>query len=168
MKLSGTSFRVDETYIKVVKTSKYVYHAMNKERNTIEFTLSAKRHISAAERFVKQLMRAEHRRLPFSISVDKNAAYPEAFSASKDACVVPQDCKLRRVNYLNNLIEQHHRFIGKKMRAPQCFKSFHTAERTLEGIEAVNVMRKGLVKRIAGSAAQGQSTSVASLFGTAA
>src|SRR5215204_4201648 len=100
--------------------------------------LSAKRDVSAAKGFFKKMMRVEHRRLPFSISVDKNAAYPEAFSASQVEKIVPKDCKLRRVKYLNNVIEQDHRFIKKKVRASQCFKRFHTAERTLEGIEAVN------------------------------
>jgi transposase-like protein len=114
------------------------------------------------------MMRAEYRRLPFLISVDKNAAYPEAFGTSQDECVVPKDCKPRRVKYLNNVIEQNHRFINKKVRASQCFKSFHTAERTLEGIEAVNMMRKGQVKRLTGSDAQGQAKFVETLFGVAA
>lgn len=48
--------------------------------------------------------------------------------------------------YLNDVIEQDHRFVKKKVRASQCFKSFHTEERTLEGIEAMNTMRKGRVK----------------------
>jgi transposase, IS6 family len=168
LKMSGSSFRVDETYIKVGKTCKYLYRAVDKEGQTIEFMLSAKRDVSAAKRFFKKMMRAEHRRLPFSISVDKNAAYPEAFSASQAERVVPQDCKLRRVKYLNNVIEQDHRFIKKKVRAAQCFKRFHTAERTLEGIEAINMMRKGQVKRLAGSDAQGQAKFVESLFGIAA
>jgi transposase-like protein len=72
------------------------------------------------------------------------------------------------VKYLNNVIEQDHRFVKKKVRASQCFKSFHTAERTLEGIEAVNMMRKGQVKRLAGSDAMGQAKFVASLFQIAA
>ena len=168
LKMSGTSYRVDETYIKVGKSCKYLYRAVDKEGQTIEFMLSAKRDVSAAKRFFKKMMRAEHRRLPFSISVDKNAAYPEAFSASQDERVVPKDCKLRRVKYLNNVIEQDHRFIKKKVRASQCFKRFQTAERTLEGIEAVNMIRKGQVKRLAGSDARGQATFVASLFGIAA
>ena len=168
LKMSGASYRVDETYIKVGKTCKYLYRAVDKEGQTIEFMLSARRDVSAAKRFFKKMMRAEHRRLPFSISVDKNAAYPEAFSTSQDECIVPKDCKLRRVISLNNVIEQDHRFIKKKVRASQCFKSFHTAERTLEGIEAINMMRKGQVKRLAGSDAQGQATFVASLFGIAA
>jgi IS6 family transposase len=140
---------------------------VDKEGNTIEFMLSAKRDVSAAKRFFKKLMRADHRRLPFSISVDKNAAYPEAFSSSQEERVVPNDCKLRRVKYLNNVIEQDHRFIKKKVRASQCFKRFYTAEQTLEGIEAMHMIRKGQVKRLAGSNAQGQSTFVASLFGIA-
>jgi transposase, IS6 family len=114
------------------------------------------------------MMRAEHRRLPFSISVDKNAAYPEAFSTSQAGRIVPKDCHLRRVKYLNSVIEQDHRFIRKKVRASQCFKRFHTAERTLEGIKAVNMMRKGQVKRLAGSGARGQAKFVASLFQIAA
>lgn len=164
LKMSGTSYRVDETYIKVGKSCKYLYRAVDKEGQTIEFMLSAKRDVSAAKRFFKRMMRAEHRRLPFSISVDKNAAYPEAFTTSQAERIVPQDCKLRRVKYLNNVIEQDHRFIKKKVRASQCFKHFHTAERTLEGIEAVNMMRKGQVKRVAGSDAMGQAKFVASLF----
>ena len=141
---------------------------MDKEGQTIEFMLSAKRDVSAAKRFFKKLMRAEHRRLPFSISVDKNAAYPEAFGTSQREKIVPQDCKLRRVKYLNNVIEQDHRFVKERVRASQCFKSFHTAERTLEGIEAVNMIRKGQVKRLAGSDAMGQVKFVTSLFSIAA
>jgi transposase-like protein len=168
LKMSGTSYRVDETYIKVGKTCKYLYRAVDKQGNTIEFMLSAKRDVSAAKRFFKKMMRVEHRRLPFSISVDRNAAYPEAFSASQVERIVPRDCKLRRVKYLNNVIEQDHRFIKKKVRASQCFKNFHTAERTLEGIESINMMRKGQVKRLAGSDAMGQAKLVALLFQIAA
>jgi transposase-like protein len=168
LKMSGASYRVDETYIKVGKTCKYLYRAVDKEGQTIEFMLSAKRDVSAAKRFFRKMMRAEQRRLPFSISVDRNAAYPEAFSASQEERIVPKDCKLRRVKYLNNVIEQDHRFIKKKVRSSQCFKRFHTAERALEGIEAVNMMRKGQVKRLAGSDSRSQATFVASLFGVAA
>jgi IS6 family transposase len=168
LKMSGTSYRVDETYIKVGKTCKYLYRVVDKQGQTIEFMLSAKRDVSAAKRFFKKMMRAEHRRLPFSISVDKNAAYPEAFNASQEGQIVPKDCLLRRVKYLNNVIEQDHRFIKKKVRASQCFKRFHTAERTLEGIESMHMMRKGQVKRLAGNDAQGQAKFVASLFQIAA
>src|SRR5215213_7248660 len=152
----------------VGKTCKYFYRAVDMQGSTIEFLLSAKRDVSAAKRFFKKMLRADHRRLPFSISVDKNAAYPDAFTSSQEEKVLPRDYTLRRVKYLNNVIEQDHRFIKKKVRASQCFKSFHTAERTLEGIEAINMMRKGQVKRLAESDARGQAAFVASLFEIAA
>ncbi len=168
LKMTGASYRIDETYIKVGKSCKYLYRAVDKEGQTIEFMLSAKRDISAAKRFFKKVMRADQRRLPLSINVDKNAAYPDAFSASQQEKVLPMDCQLRRIKYFNNVIEQDHRFIKKKVRASQGFRSFHTAERTLEGIEAVNMIRKGQVKRLSGSDAQAQAKFVESLFQRAA
>jgi transposase-like protein len=146
----------------------YLYRAVDKEGQTIEFMLSAKRDVFAAKRFFKKMLRAEQRRLPFSISVDKNAAYPEAFTLSQEEKILPSDCKLRRVKYLNNMIEQDHRFIKKKVRASQNFKSFHTAARTLEGIESINMIRKGQVKWLSGNDAQGQAKFVLSLFQVAA
>jgi transposase-like protein len=72
-----------------------------------------------------------------------------------------------KVKYLNNVIEQDHRFI-KKVRSSQCFKRFQTAERTLEGIEAINIMRKGQVKRLDRYDVVGQAKFVLSLFQIAA
>jgi transposase-like protein len=168
LKMSGSSYRVDGTYVKVGSDWKYLYRAVDSAGNTIEFTLSAKRDVSAAKRFFKKVMRADHRRLPFTIGTDKHASYPEAFTTSVKEKVLPADCKLRRVKYLNNVIEQDHRFIRRRWRAMQCSGSFHTAERTIEGVEAMHVMRKGQVKRSDGRDAIGQAKFVQSLFGVAA
>lgn len=143
LKLAGASYRVDETYVKVGKSCKYLYRFVDSTGQTIEFMLSAKRDVSAVKRFFKKMMRVDHRRLPFSISVNKNAAYPEAFTTSQKEKVLPYDCKLRRVKYLNNIIEQDHGFIKKRARACLSYRSFDTAERTIQGVEAVNMMRKG-------------------------
>ncbi len=113
-------------------------------------------------------MRADHRKLPFTISVDKNAAYPEAFTSSQKEKVLPHDCKLRGVKYLNNIIEQERRFIKKRVRACPGYRPFDTAERTIQGVEAVNTMRQGQVKRLDRNAAAGQAKFVESLFGIAA
>jgi transposase-like protein len=72
------------------------------------------------------------------------------------------------VKYLNNVIEQDHRAIRRRWRAMQCFRSFHTAERMIEGIEAAHMMRKGQVKRLDGRDSAGQAKFVASLFDVAA
>jgi transposase-like protein len=82
--------------------------------------------------------------------------------------VLPIDCKLRRIKYLNNIVEQDHRAIRRRWRAMQCFRSFHTAERTIEGLEAADMMSKGQVKRLAGGDSIGQAKFVAGLFGVAA
>lgn len=70
--------------------------------------------------------------------------------------------------YPQYIFEPDHRFVKKKVRASQCFKRFHTAERTLEGIESINMMRKGQVKRLAGRDSARQAKFVASFFGVAA
>jgi IS6 family transposase len=168
LKMSGTSYRLDETYVKVGTEWKYLYRAVDSMGCTIEFMLSARRDVSAAKRFFKKLMRADHRRLPFTIGTDKHASYPEAFTASVNEKILPHDCKLRRVKYLSNIIEQDHRAVRRRWRAMQCFRSFHTAERTIEGVEALHMMGKGQVKRLDGRDAVGPAKFVAGLFGVAA
>lgn len=134
LKMTSTSYRIDETYVKVGTAWKYLYRAVDKDGQTIEFLLTANRDIPAVKRFFMKMMRADHRRLPFSISVDKRASYPDAFAASQEEKVLPLDCQLRRTKFLTNIVEQDHRFIRRRWRAMQCFRSFHTAERTIEGI----------------------------------
>jgi transposase-like protein len=82
--------------------------------------------------------------------------------------VLLKNCKLRRVKYLNNIIEQDHRFVKKRVRACLGYRSFDTAERTLQGVEAMNMMRKGQVKRLNGRYTVGQAKFIVKLFGIAA
>ena len=145
LKMGGTSYSLDETYVKVGTEWKYLYRAVDSMGDAIEFMLSAKRDVSAAKRFFKKMMRADHRRLPFIIGTEKHASYPEAFAVSVKEKVLPPACKLRRVKYLNNVIEQDHRAIRRMWRAALCYRSFYTDERTLEGVEAMHMIRKGQV-----------------------
>ena len=168
LKMSGTSYRLDETYVKVGTEWKYLYRAVDSAGNTIEFMLSAKRDVPAAKRFFKKLMGADHRRLPFTVGTDKHASYPEAFAASIKEKVLPFDCELRRVKYPNHVIEQDHRAIRRRWRAVQCFRSFHIAERTIEGVEALHMLGKGQAKRLNGRDSIGQARFVEGLFGVAA
>jgi IS6 family transposase len=70
---------IDETYVKVGTEWKYLYRAVDTDGNTVEFMPSAKRDVWAAKRFFKKMLRADHRRLPFTIGTDKHASYSEAF-----------------------------------------------------------------------------------------
>ena len=77
------------------------------------------------------------------INVDKNAAYPRAIADLKAAGILPDHVELRQVKYLNNLIEQDHRFIKRLVKPGLGFFSLETAERTLQGYEIMNMFRKG-------------------------
>jgi len=91
-------------------------------------------------------------------------AYPEASTTSQNEGVLPHDCKLRKVKYLNNITEQYHRFIKKRVRACLGYCLFDTAKRTQQGVEAMNMMRKGQVKRLDRKDAMGQAKFIESLF----
>jgi transposase, IS6 family len=87
-----------------------------------------------------------HNQSPRVITVDKNPAYPTAVQQLKDEKAMKQEALLRQQKYLNNIIEQDHRFIKKVIRPMLGFKSFETAEHTIAGIEAMHMIRKGQVE----------------------
>ena len=80
--------------MKVGTEWKYLYRAIDSMGNTIEFMLSGKHDVSAAKRFFKKLMRADHRRLPFTIGTDKHASYAEACASSVGEMILPSDFKV--------------------------------------------------------------------------
>jgi IS6 family transposase len=102
------------------------------------------------------------------INVDKNAAYPKAFNELKVAGMIPESCELRQVKYLNNVVEQDHRFIKQTTKPGMGFFSLPTAQRTLQGYEAMNMMRKGQMQGVAKGDVGGQVMLLAKLFGRAA
>src|SRR5712691_3007118 len=111
LKATNDSWRVDETYIKVKKVWMYLYRAVDSQGNTLEFLLSPRRDGEAAKRFFAKTLAASHTSMPRVITVNKNAAYPKAFKELKAERVMPDGCELRQRKYLNNLVEQDHRFI---------------------------------------------------------
>lgn len=146
LKPTNDSWRVDETYIKVKGEWLYQYRAVDSDGQTIEFFFSAKRDAAAAQAFFEKALEAPHTVTPRVINVDKNGAYPKAVETLKAHHQLPSDCALRQVKYLNNLIEQDHRFIKRRTRPGLGFFSFDTAKRTLAGYEIMNMIRKGQVK----------------------
>jgi transposase, IS6 family len=105
---------------------------------------------------------------PRVINVDKNAAYPKAEASLKAAGVLPPSVELRQVKYLNNLIEQDHRFIKRLVKPGMGFFSLETAGRTLQGYEVMHMLRKGQGRRVGKGDLSGQVSFIASLFGVAA
>ncbi|PEE02648.1 DDE-type integrase/transposase/recombinase, partial [Bacillus pseudomycoides] len=95
-----------------------------------------------AKRFFKKALQSFHVSQPRVITIDKNPAYPVAIEELKNEKKMPVGIQIRRVKYLNNIVEQDHRFIKKRVRSMLGFKSFHTATYILSGIEAMHMMKK--------------------------
>ena len=167
VKATTDSWKVDETYIKIKKEWVYLYRAVDSAGNTLDFWLSSTRDGSAAKHFFEKALAASHTTEPRAINVDKNAAYPKAFAELKVAGQIPESCELRQVKYLNNLVEQDHRFIKHLTRPGMGFFSFETAWQTLQGYEVMNMIRKGQVQGVNKGDIIGQMAWVAKLFGVA-
>ncbi len=138
-KAVSTSWPMDETYIKVSGQWKYLYRAADSEGKTMDFLLTAKRDKAAARRFFDKAIRAHG--MPDTVTMDKsgaNKAAMDGISAGQQSPVT-----VRQVKYLNNLVEQDHRFIKRITKPMLSFKSFRSAARLLAGIELMHLIRKG-------------------------
>ena len=167
LKPTNKSYRIDETYIKVKGQDKYLYRALDSTGQTIEFLLTAKRDKQAAKRFLVKAIEASGNPMPRVINVDKNPAYPAAVEVLKADGVIPRRVRLRQCKYLNNVIEQDHRTVKKRVWLAKGYGSFQSAWRTLQGIETVNMIRKGRVKWLPKEDAVGHAIFISVLFGLA-
>ena len=168
LKPTNDSWKVDETSIKVKGEWLYQYRAVDSDGQTIEFFFSAQRDAVAAQAFFEKALGAQHTVSPRVINVDKNAAYPKAVDTLKAENQLPPECALRQVKYLNNLIEQDHRFIKRRTRPGLGFFSFETAQRTRAGYETMHMIRKGQVKGVSKGDILAQVELINHLFGIAA
>ena len=146
----------------------YLYRAVDSAGNTLEFLLSPTRDTQAAKRFFSKALNAAHTVTPRVITVDKNAAYPKALNELKASHTIPPTCELRQVKYLNNVVEQDHRFIKRLVKPGLGFFAFETAWHILQGYEAMNMIRKRQVQGVDKGDIRGQVRLIASLFGVAA
>lgn len=167
LKPTNDSWRVDETYIKVKGQWMYLYRSVDSDGNTIDFYLSESRDKQAAKRFFKKALAFSHVSKPRVITVDKNPAYPLAIQELKEEKQLPEGIQLRQVKYLNNIIEQDHRFIKKRIRPMLGLKSLRTAKRIIAGIEAMHMIKKEQTLQ-GRKSVQNQKEFIHQLFGLAA
>jgi transposase-like protein len=138
---AGDSWRVDETYIRVRGQWKYLYRAVDKHGNTVDFLLSEHRDIDAARSFFTQAI-GKHG-APKKITVDGYAATHTAIDELKQSGNLPINVLVRTSKYLNNLIEQDHRRVKQRVNPMLGFKRFGNAGVTISGIELAHKIRKG-------------------------
>ena len=165
---TNDSWRVDETYIEVKGAWKYLYRAVDSMGNPLDFMLSAKRDGKAAARFFRKVLKATHTQTPSVITVDKKAAYPVAVEALKGDETLAAQTEYRQSKDLNNIIEQDHRNIKRLTKPMMGFGSFNSARRTLSGIEAMSMIRKGQVKGVSKGDRVSQAKFIEELFGISA
>jgi putative transposase len=151
----GSSWRMDETYIKVGGEWKYLYRAVDRAGHTIDFLLRAHRDCAAARRFFERAI--ELHGVPEKITIDKsgaNTATMEGLRADSGA-----DIELRQSKYLNNIVEQDHRAIKRIVRPMLGFKSLRCASILIAGIEIMHMIKKGQL-----DCSEGQASSAAEKF----
>src|SRR6516225_5441143 len=130
------SWRVDETYVKVRGQWKYLYRAVDKAGNTVDFLLRAHRDKAAARRYFEKSI--EQNGEPVTVTIDKSGANMAALDALNAERETP--IKIRQNKYLNNVVEQDHRAIKRRTRPMLGFKNFRCARILLNGIELMHTI----------------------------
>ena len=140
----GLSWRMDETYVKVAGQWKYLYRAVDRDGDTVDFLLRAKRDQAAARRFLERAI--DLHGVPEKITIDKsgsNTAAILSLQADSGLCI-----EMRQSKYLNNIVEQDHRAIKRLTRPMLGFKTFRCARILIAGIEVMHMIRKGQLGRV--------------------
>ena len=135
---------MDETYNKVHGQWVYLYRAVDKAGQTVDFFLSRNRDVNAAKSFLRSAMK--HTRVPTKITLDAYAASHRAVRGMKEDGELPCRVKIRSSQYLNNLVEQDHRRVKQRIRPMLGFKRFDNAAVTISGIELAEKIKKGQFK----------------------
>ena len=162
------SWRVDETYVKVAGKWTYLYRAVDSSGDTIDFLLCPQRDLTAAKLFLRLALSGTGGKRPRVINVDGHPAYARAISELKQSGELGRRCRCRPSPYLNNIIEQDHRFIKKRIVASLGFRSAEGACKTIEGYEAMQFIRKGQIRWLPKGDVVGQRQFIHTLFGIAA
>ncbi len=143
----GISWRMDETYIKIKGKWHYLYRAVDKEGNTIDFMLSKKRDVTAAKHFLEKAIRFNG--LPEKVTIDKSGANKAGLDAINLQLIIFAllgytllQINIRQIKYLNNIVEQDHRGIKRIVNPMMGFKSFYSAQATIAGIELYRMLKK--------------------------
>ena len=140
----ATSWRMDETYIKIKGKWIYLYRAVDKFGDTVDFVLSEYRDEAAATAFFKQVIDANG--FPKKVVMDKNGANYAVLENINILLMLAgliSFVEILQVKNLNNLIEQDHRFIKKITNPMMGFKAFNSVKATRDGIEIAHMIRKG-------------------------
>jgi putative transposase len=131
---------MDETYIRVKGEGCYLYRAVYKDGDTIDFMLSKKRDKIAAEAFCDKAIASYG--MAEKVVIDKSRSNFYTLKEVNNSQEKNEKIEIHQIKYLNNIIEQDHRFIKKPTRPTKGFKSFKSAHATIKGIELHHMLHK--------------------------
>ena len=135
----GLSWRMDETYVKISGQWKYLYRAVDRDGDTVDFLLRAKRDHAAARAFFERAI--DLHGVPEKITIDKSGSNTAAIASIQADSGLP--IEMRQSKYLNNVVEQDHRAVKRITRPMLGFKTFRCARILIAGIEVMHMVRKG-------------------------
>ena len=159
---------MDETYVRVQGRLCYLYRAIDSTGVTIDFLLSALRDAEAAKRLFRRALSYPSHPQPRVINTDLAPIDSSAIPDIKKEGTLRRRGRHRPVQYLNNLLEQDHRAIQRRVKAKQGFREFQAARRTIQGYEAIHMIRKVQVRWVSGSDVRRQIQFIDKLFELAA
>ena len=119
LKPTNKSWRVDETYVRVKGRWCYLYRAIDSSGATIDFVLSSLRDAEAAKRLFRKALSNPSHQQPRVINTDQAPIYGSAINDIKKEGTLRSRCRHRPLQYLNNILEQDHRAIKRRVQAKQ-------------------------------------------------
>ncbi len=134
---------MDQTYIKVGGRWKYLFRAVDKHGQLIDFMLSERRNTRAAYRFLSKAVTTMRNWPPTSITTDKLPSYPQAIERLKREGQLSENTRHRTSEYFNDIIEADHRALKRVIKPARGFQTMTTATATIKGFEIMRMIRRG-------------------------
>ena len=121
------SWRVDETYVRIKGHWCYLCRAIDSTGATIGVMLLGLRDAAAANRLFRKALTDPSHPQPRVINTDPARLYGVAISGVQKEGILRRRCRHRPIQYLNNILEQDHQAITRRVKARQGFRAFHAA-----------------------------------------
>lgn len=167
VKRKSATWHMDETFVRIAGKWLYLFRAVDSHGQTVDFYLSETRDREAAKLFLKKALANADNTPPTVLARDGLRSYPAALRELQAEGQVSEYCRQRTRRYSNNRIESDHRHVKRRLRAMQGPRTRDRAWAVIQGIEAVQMIRKGQVLGITRHNLHGQAWVFAALLGVA-
>ena len=131
--------RATRPYVKIKGQGAYLYRAVDKDGQAVDFMLTPQRDKAAAEAFLRQAIRSQG--LPEKITLDQSGSTTAAikrYNRTHKTAIA-----MRQSKDLNNIVEQDQRAVKRGVKPRLGFKSFWAARCTIAGMEVMHAIRTG-------------------------